>query len=96
MAPSHGPLYYEETTPNTPLHAPFYVMHGSLYGKDSITSYPPYAASVQGRLVQRISEMDVNLSIQPHPSSVLAALLLYKNGTFSRACLLYDIHFLKG
>ena len=59
MAPSYGSLYYWETTPNTPVHAPFYVMHGLPYSKDSINSYPPYAASVKGRLVQRISDMEL-------------------------------------
>ena len=33
---------------------------------DSITRYPPYAASVQGRLVERISDVDIELSIKPH------------------------------
>ena len=83
-------------TTKTPRYAPFYVIHGSLYCKDSITRHPPYAASVQVRLVQRISDMDIRVSIQTYRSSVLAALLLYKNGTFSRAHLLYDLHFSKG
>ena len=56
----------KEGTMKTLVTAPFHVIYGSLYCKDSITKSLSYAASVQGRLVERISHVDIKLSINPH------------------------------